>query len=208
VTNTHVLPPAAQPSHPAEHAQQPLRPVQQAQPAQRAQPALRGTNRTRDGAARPLSGTARRLRLAYRVLAWLFALGVVAQVFLAGWAIFVDGTQWSLHTTFVGVLELLGVLLLALAFAGRLAPRRRWLTGGAVFLVYLQYVTANVPGAPAALHPVNALLIFWLAVFLARAPLELPPAPSREPSLAPSLAPSPRSSGAPAAHGAATGAGG
>jgi hypothetical protein len=54
-----------------------------------------------------------------------------------------------------------------LSAAGRLPPRLRWLSAALFALVYFQYFTANIRGhAPfmAALHPVVALIIFWLSI--------------------------------------------
>lgn len=44
-------------------------------------------------------------RYGYLLLAGLFALGILAQVFIAGLAIFVDASYWVRHTTFVHLLE-------------------------------------------------------------------------------------------------------
>jgi hypothetical protein len=59
--------------------------------------------------------------------------------------------------------------MLIAAFVGRLPARAKWLSLAALLLIGLQYalVEIDLPGL-AALHPVNALLIFWLAISLAR----------------------------------------
>jgi putative tricarboxylic transport membrane protein len=56
--------------------------------------------------------------------------------------------------------------MLPLAFAAHLPAALRWLTGALCALIWVQYFTANVGGVAAAFHPVNALVIFWLAIYL------------------------------------------
>lgn len=103
----------------------------------------------------------------YLVLAWALVACLSAQVFIAGLAIFVTPTWWAWHTTFIHTFEFLPVVMLALAFAGRLTRGMRWLTAALWVQIILQYATANSGGTLAALHPVNALVFFWLAVTLA-----------------------------------------
>jgi hypothetical protein len=107
-------------------------------------------------------------RRGFTVLAWLFAACVAIQVFFAGLAIFAGPNWWTSHTTFVHLIELLPLLMLVAAFVGKLPPRLRWLSLAAFVMIGLQYATIAL-GVPelTALHPVNALLIFWLAIHLA-----------------------------------------
>jgi hypothetical protein len=59
------------------------------------------------------------------------------------------------------------VLMLVVSAVGRLPVRLRWLSAALFVLVYAQYFTANIGGLVplvAALHPVVALVIFWLSV--------------------------------------------
>lgn len=101
----------------------------------------------------------------YVLLAGLFAVCVLVQVFIAGMAVFVDPANWSLHTTFIHVFELLPLLMLVLAFLGRLPRGLKWLPVGLWVLIIVQYVTANLFGSlVAAIHPVNALVIFVAAL--------------------------------------------
>lgn len=125
--------------------------------------------------ARPsdLPGRVRWSRRAYQVLAWAFVACVAAQVFLAGLGVFVSPIRWTWHETFVHLFEYLPLLMLVLAFTGRLSHRLRWLTALSFVLIGLQYAFIEIGrdtgvGEIAALHPVNGLLIFWLAVTLAR----------------------------------------
>lgn len=109
-------------------------------------------------------------RYGYLLFAGIFAVCVVVQVFIAGMAVFVDPTNWSLHMTFVHVFEFLLIPMLVLAFLGRLPRGQKWLVVGLWTMIGLQYATAEgfSGSVVAAVHPVNALVIFWLAVFTTR----------------------------------------
>ncbi len=105
--------------------------------------------------------------------AWLLVVGIVIQVFLAGAALVNLGGSgdFSAHSQFgytaVGILAL-AVLLTAVA------ARRPGVDIGATFGMLLLYVLqtalpqfrASIPMI-AALHPVNAMLLFGLAVWYA-----------------------------------------
>ena len=111
-------------------------------------------------------------RRLYTIAAWLFFSGIVVQVFLAGLALFTPRTSsWENH---VGFGYLVGYVLLPLivfAFVGRL-PRSIKLQMGLLFLLYivqltLIYLRDSVP-IISALHPVNAMLLFWFSLRHAR----------------------------------------
>jgi hypothetical protein len=111
-------------------------------------------------------------RVGYLLVAWVFVLFVMAQVFLAGLSIFVGPAGWPRHVEFGHYFGPLSLALLVLALVGRLLRRTVLLTLLLMLLYSLQYVFIEVPpqiGLPelSALHPVNALLIFWLALSLA-----------------------------------------
>ncbi|NTU78783.1 MAG: hypothetical protein HGA45_05170 [Chloroflexales bacterium] len=117
--------------------------------------------------ARRRSTPARATWYAFLSLAVVFALCVVAQVFIAGLAVFITPLHWAQHTTFVHIFEFVPLLMLVVSAVGRLPARLRWRSAALFALVYAQYFTANIGGlAPlvAALHPVVALVIFWLSV--------------------------------------------
>jgi hypothetical protein len=122
-----------------------------------------------DASVTPRVVTARR---AFTALAWLFAICVAAQVFLAGMAVFNGPAWWSDHVTFIHLFEYVPLLMLLAAFLGKMPARIKWLSLLAFGLVALQYAfvalgSSSLP-ALAALHPVNALVIFWLAIRLAK----------------------------------------
>jgi mercuric ion transport protein len=110
-------------------------------------------------------------RLAYRWTAWLFVACVIVQFFLAGLGVFAGATNFSLHRDWGYTFGWLTIILLALALIGRM-PRQA--IGGALLLIVLFTLQSVFVGlrtsAPtiAALHPVNAVAIFWVSTWLAR----------------------------------------
>lgn len=119
--------------------------------------------------------TGRWARIGVVVLAWLFAAGVVVQVFLAGLSLFDSALRWDDHRVFGSAIGIVPILLLVYAVVGRLGLR---LIGGAALLFWLyglQFAFAHAGnGYVAALHPVNALALFALAVALGRAARRAP----------------------------------
>jgi hypothetical protein len=115
------------------------------------------------------------------VSAWLFALCVVVQVFLAGLSTFDSSERWSDHASFGQMIGTLTILLVVLALVGRL-PRLTIVFSIVVFVLYgLQFPFANTDAGPlAALHVVNALALFWITVHVAQQATRLTfPASSR-----------------------------
>lgn len=131
-----------------------------------------------------------KMRWAYWGMIWLFIASVLLQVFLAGMALFA-ATSFELHGIFgFTAVHLISLLLIPLAWLAKAGRRSVWLS---VLLFVVVTVQVSLPGLRAAvpllaaLHPVNALLIFWLAVHmvrhadaLRRAPL--PARPTAEPA--------------------------
>lgn len=113
-------------------------------------------------------------RIGSLVLGSLFVLSILLQVFLAGGGIFASASSfWPVHEVFGMSISLLPVAFLILAWIGRLGRRTLWLSGLAFVLVALQSFLVTLPdtlGVPllSALHPVNALIIFGLALWLAQ----------------------------------------
>jgi len=111
------------------------------------------------------------VRWIYWSVAWLFLASVVVQVFLAGLALFA-GESFELHGVFgFTAVHLLSLLLIPLAAVAKAGRRSIWL---AVALFIVISVQVSLPGLRttlplvAALHPVNALLIFWIGIQIAR----------------------------------------
>ncbi len=110
-------------------------------------------------------------RLAFLAVAWLFVGAVIAQVFFAGVGLFGAGDM-RLHVEFGWGVAYLPILVLLLAWPARAGRRTVWLclalfVMGAVVQPSLPGLRDQVP-AVAALHPPNALLVFWLGVLIAR----------------------------------------
>ena len=105
-------------------------------------------------------------RVFYALLSSVFVACVLVQVFFAGVGAF--GADWDLHLTFVHLFGALPVLMIPTAFVGGLPWGSRLLPTLLVVLIGVQYATANSTVPAAALHPVNALLIFWVGLLVAR----------------------------------------
>ena len=105
-------------------------------------------------------------RVLYALLASVLVACVVVQVFFAGLGAF--GADWSWHLTFVHLLQPLPLLMIPMAFVGRLPWGLRLLPLGLLILIGAQYAFADTAVPAAALHPVNALLIFWVSLHIAR----------------------------------------
>ncbi len=110
------------------------------------------------------------LRL-HRACAIVFLAAVAAQAYTAGLAVF-GVTKFTSHAI-LGYLTLVGAsLLLALTLLARIPRPGRMLAASVLLLTILQPVLALAPRSRApvlsALHPVNALLIFALAIRMAR----------------------------------------
>lgn len=113
------------------------------------------------------------LKTVFLVGIWLFVVGLLFQLFTVGMAVFVDPSWWSNHVLFSHVIGVLGFILLLIALFGRF-PKEVWsLTGLMNILFFVQGSSANLSLiSPAlslgtALHPVNALLLFWTATAIA-----------------------------------------
>jgi hypothetical protein len=112
-------------------------------------------------------------RIGSLVVGSLFVLSILLQAFLAGGGIFASSTWWPMHIIFGMGIILLPVAFLVLAWIGQLGRRSLWLSGLTIVLVAIQSVLVTLPatlGVPglSALHPVNALVIFGLALWLAQ----------------------------------------
>lgn len=115
------------------------------------------------------------MRVLYIIFAWLFAICILIQVFLAGLNIFSPSATitWSLHISFAHYIEYIPILLIILALLGRF-PRSLPLFSLLLLVQFvLQYAfirvapTVNVL-ALAAFHPVNAVVMFWVSIHVAR----------------------------------------
>ena len=112
-------------------------------------------------------------RQALAVTGWLLAGAVLAQIFLAGRAVFVGPDWWQRHRAFVHTFEWLSPLAVILAYLARASRGTKWLAWATVLLLFLEYATAGWQSSLgrlglAAIHPAIAALLFWTAIELAR----------------------------------------
>lgn len=109
----------------------------------------------------------------FAVGAWFFLAGVIVQVFLAGMGVF-ELADWTNHGNLGWGLSLVSLLLPLLALVSGVRQRTlglaTLLTVAAIVQPELALARHENP-IVAALHPVNALLVFWLAWLSARASL-------------------------------------
>ena len=115
---------------------------------------------------RPLSLLVRMFRVFYALLATVFVVCILVQVFFAGMGAF--GADWSFHVTFGHLLEPLPLLMVPVAFIAGFSWGLRLLPLVLVVLIGMQYVLAGAAVPTAALHPVNAVLILLIGLFMAR----------------------------------------
>jgi hypothetical protein len=110
-------------------------------------------------------------RYVYFALAWAFLAGVVLQVFYIGLALFAGSENLALHVNLGWILHLSPILVLivaALARAGRTRILQATALAVTVFVVPIFALLRDSAPVAAALHPVAALLAFWLASVVAR----------------------------------------
>ena len=117
----------------------------------------------------------RAARYVYLGLAVAFVIGLVVQVFYAGMGVF-GASDFEVHVGLGWLLHLVPILILVAAAVGR-AGRRRIIWAAAlaatIFVVpILALMRADAP-ALAALHPVGAVISFWLAIVVARDAMSL-----------------------------------
>jgi mercuric ion transport protein len=110
-------------------------------------------------------------RIGFLLFSMFFAAAVLAQVFVAGAAVFVNPVNWARHVEFVHYFGfMVPVLMVVFAGIGRM-PRRYLVQVLALMVsIFLMYFTANItrtlPWA-GALHPVIAIMIAgqaWMIV--------------------------------------------
>jgi membrane-bound metal-dependent hydrolase YbcI (DUF457 family) len=112
------------------------------------------------------------IRILYVIVAWLFPVAILIQVFLVGLSLFTGQAYWSTHRDVGHSLAVLPLLLVILAYLGRLPSAEKrliWLQLG-VYLVQAEVFAAIRADVPllAAFHPVLALVLFALALIIAR----------------------------------------
>lgn len=110
-------------------------------------------------------------RRGFVIVAWTFVACLVVQFFLVGLDVFEAIGESELHRDFAYLYGWLTPILVLLAMAGGL-PRAVLLSTVALLALYaiqtyLPTISDQLPRI-AALHAINALLVVWLAVRVAR----------------------------------------
>ena len=121
------------------------------------------------------------LRYAFAVVAVAVLLALAYQVFLAGLALFARG-EWQNHVDFGYLAALLPVLLIPLAWFARAGRGTVVLSVVLLVLAQVQTFLPLATGMPwvAALHPVNAMLVFGAAAMIAQRAVALARGPAPE----------------------------
>ena len=107
-------------------------------------------------------------------VAWLFAVAVVVQIFIAGLSLFDSPEYWTDHVDMGYMIGPLAYLLPILALIGRVG-RARIVQAFVVAILYVvQTLLPNIDvGFIAALHPLNAFLVLGASLDLGRSILGL-----------------------------------
>ncbi|SRR6266851_6941638 len=110
-------------------------------------------------------------RILYLIVAWLFPVAILVQVFLVGLSLFTTQPYWDAHIGFGHSIVLLPALQVLLAYLGKIPTPAKGLTWLSLGLTLIQtevfaMIRTAVPTL-AALHPVLALVLFALAMTVA-----------------------------------------
>ncbi|HEX9634936.1 MAG TPA: hypothetical protein VGB34_05560 [Candidatus Limnocylindria bacterium] len=112
----------------------------------------------------------RALRIAYVLLAWLYLAGLVTVAFAAGLGLLVPDSTMDLHIESGYILHLAPILLLLAAWGARVGRPTIWwviaLTVSGLIQPLLPALRESVPFL-AALHPLNAMVLFYLSFTVA-----------------------------------------
>ena len=100
-------------------------------------------------------------------LAWVILAAVGAQFFFAGLGLF-GASDLRAHRMTGSLIVPASLILLILAAAGRLGGARVGLSAALLGLTVVQSLLTRGPSLLAALHPVNAVVILFVALTLAR----------------------------------------
>jgi hypothetical protein len=131
------------------------------------------------------------IRMLYLIVAWLFPVAILIQVFLVGLSLFTTQPYWDAHIGLGHTIVLLPALQVLLAYLGKIPRPARGLTWLSLGLTLIQtevfaMIRTAVPTL-AAFHPVLALVLFALALTIAwrartvvRAPAATQPSPVKQ----------------------------
>jgi len=118
-----------------------------------------------------LPAAAQYARLGFRILNVLFSICIAVQVFLAGFALFLDSSQWGMHGNFAMYFAPIPVLLFILSFPAILPKGikiKSLVLIGLNLLIFATAVFSEKIGFAAAAHPVISLGLFLNAMLIMR----------------------------------------
>lgn len=127
-----------------------------------------------------LTGIGTLAQRAFVIVAWIFVGCLVVQFFLVGLDAFEAIGESEFHRDFAYTYGWLTPILVLLAMVAGLPRRVLLLTVGLLCLYAIQtYLPTIAEALPwlATLHAINALLVFWLAVQVARSVPGIPEQP-------------------------------
>ena len=108
---------------------------------------------------------------AFPILAWAYLAALAVQVFFAGMYVFVGASNIELHRNFAHVLLATSVLLTLSVFVGRVPQKRMLFVVLGLFTLQGMLVHVNQwfgLSMVAALHPVNAVVLAYATLSLAK----------------------------------------
>lgn len=110
-------------------------------------------------------------RYVYVGVAWVAIAGFLANIYLAGMAVFVNRSYWEIHSEFGYTVNLIVPIFILLGLLSWI-PRRltAWLAALLLYYTFhtiLPVLQENL-GWIAAFHPVSAVLLVWLGLSHAR----------------------------------------
>ncbi|MBD3917318.1 hypothetical protein H8B09_01010 [Paenibacillus sp. PR3] len=106
-----------------------------------------------------------------KTLAWVFAICLIAQAFLAGLAVFSDSARWTEHSRFADVFAVLPLIMLIIAMVKKHPAAIRVQCAalvGMIVLMFLSAIYSEQIGWLAAIHPVIAVFLFFRTMALIR----------------------------------------
>jgi len=118
---------------------------------------------------------------AHAVAAIVWVGAIVVQVMLAGLAIANLGGSgdFRTHADFGYTIGIVQLIALVLAFPAKASRRDKVISFGLLLLYVVQTMLPGFKGVVAAVHPLNAMVLFTLSVWYARHAWKLASEPSR-----------------------------
>lgn len=99
------------------------------------------------------------VRRAYDIAVNGYLVAFVTQLLLAGWSLFNEPARWDWHRALGHSLELVALVMVVLAVAGRTSRSTRLLTIAVLLLTIVQGAVAGIGGWVGAVHPVTGFTI-------------------------------------------------